>query len=46
MLLAAAAAMIAFGLAGAGAEAAAAPDRAGGTQPGVARGGIRQIDPS
>ena len=37
---------IAFGLAGVGAEAAAVPDRAGGTKPGVARGGFRQIDPS
>jgi hypothetical protein len=38
--------MIAFGLAGVGAVAAAVPDRAGGTKPGVARGGFRQIDPS
>jgi hypothetical protein len=38
--------MLALGLAGAGAVAAAVPARAGGTKPGVARGGFRQIDPS
>lgn len=45
MLLAAAAVMTAFGVAGAGAVAAAVPDRAGGTKPGVARGGFHQVDP-
>jgi hypothetical protein len=34
------------GLAGTGAVAAAVPNRAGGSKPGVARGGIRHIDPS
>ena len=38
--------MIAFGLAGVGAVAAAVPTRAGGAKPGVVRGGFRQIDPS
>ena len=37
--------MLAFALAGAGAEAAAVPDRAGGMKPGVARGGFHHVDP-
>jgi hypothetical protein len=44
-ILAAAAAII-VGLAGTGAVAAAVPDRAGGTTPGVARGGFRHVDPN
>jgi hypothetical protein len=46
MLLAAAAVMLAFGVAGVGAEAAAVPDRAGGMKPGVVRGGFRHVDPN
>jgi hypothetical protein len=34
------------GLAGTGAVTAAVPDRAGGTKPGVDRGGVRHVDPS
>jgi hypothetical protein len=44
--LLAATAIIAIGLAGKGAVAAAVPDRAGGPEPGVARGEIRRVDPS
>lgn len=43
-LLASAAVMIAMGLAGTGAVAAAVPTRAGGAKPGVARGGVRHVD--
>jgi hypothetical protein len=38
--------MLAFALAGAGAKAAAVPDRAGGMKPGVVRGGLRHVDPN
>jgi hypothetical protein len=38
--------MTIVGLAGTGAVAAAVPDRAGGVKPGVARGGLRHVDPS
>jgi hypothetical protein len=38
--------MLVSGLAGVGAEAAAVPDRAGGTKPGVVRGGFRHVDPN
>jgi hypothetical protein len=38
--------MIAFGVAGAGAVAAAVPARAGEAKPGVARGGFHQVDPN
>jgi hypothetical protein len=34
------------GLAGAGAVAAAVPGRAGGTKPGVDRGGLLHVDPN
>jgi hypothetical protein len=44
MFLAAAAVMTAFGLAGTGALAAGEPDRAGRDKPGVARGGILEVD--
>ena len=37
--------MIAMGLAGTGAVAAAVPTRAGGAKPGVDRGGVRHVDP-
>jgi len=36
--------MIAIGLAGTGTVAAAVPNRAGGTKPGVARGGVGHVD--
>lgn len=38
--------MLAFALAGAGAEAAAVPDRAGGMKPGVVRGGFQHVNPN
>jgi hypothetical protein len=38
--------MLAFALAGAGAKAAAVPDRAGGMKPGVVRGGFSHVDPN
>jgi hypothetical protein len=38
--------MLASALAGAGAKAAAVPDRAGGMKPGVVRGGFRHVDPN